>query len=110
MRTASPARSRLGTAASVVGSFLATIWEIWKFMMGMTGDFFLTAFNNPLMPASASAGLFVFVIKEINTVSPLMILIIVTTVVEIIITVTMYRNIALMIGGEPEIIGITKLV
>ncbi len=104
------AKNFLGTAAEVVGSFLATIWQIWKFMMGMTGDFFMTAFNNPLLPASASAGLYHFIIMEINNVSPLMILIIVTTVVEIIITVTMYRNIALLIGGEPEIIGITKLV
>jgi hypothetical protein len=98
------------TAVSVVGSFFATVWSIWKFMMGMTGDFFFTAFNNPLMPASASAGLYHFLILEISLISPFMILIMFTTVIEIIITITMYRNVSLLIGGEAEIVGLTKIV
>lgn len=98
------------TAIQVVGTFFATVWAIWKFMMGMTGDFFFTGFNNPLLPASASAGLFHFLILEISIISPFMILTMLTTVIEIIITITMYRNISVLIGGEAEIVGLTKIV
>lgn len=98
------------TAISVVGSFFATVFAIWKFMMGMTGDFFFTAFNNPLLPASASAGLYHFLILEISMISPFMILTMLSTVIEIILTITMYRNVSMLIGGEAEIIGLTKIV
>lgn len=90
--------------------FAKTIWNIWKFMMGMTGDFVWTAFNNPLLPASSSAGLYYFLIKEVQTVSPFVILVTVSTVVEIIFTMTMFRNISALIGGEAELIGITKII
>jgi hypothetical protein len=98
------------TAYEAASSFVGTVINIWKFMVGMTGDFFLTAFNNPLMPESASAGLYFFIIKEVTIVSPFIILVILTTVIEIVMTVTMYRNIALLIGGEAELIGLTKIV
>ncbi|MFH1520347.1 MAG: hypothetical protein ABID61_01755 [Candidatus Micrarchaeota archaeon] len=97
-------------AFTVVGGFLSTVFSIWSFMVGMAGDFFWTGFNNPVMPASASAGLFFFLIKEVTTVSPFIILITLTTILEIIITVTAYRSVALMIGGEAELIGLTKVV
>lgn len=97
-----------GVSAAV--GFLGTVFAMWKFMVGMTGDFFFTAFNNPLMPASASAGLFHFLIVEISAITPFIILVMLTTVVEIIITVTMYRNISLAIGGEGELIGLSKVV
>jgi hypothetical protein len=95
---------------SAIGGFLSSIWGMWRFMVGMTGDFFFTAFNNPLLPSSASAGLFYFVIQEVGFISPFIILITLTTVIEIIITVTTYRSISLLIGGEAEIIGLTKVV
>jgi hypothetical protein len=97
-------------AINVVGGFLKTVWNIWKFMVGMTGDFFFTGFNNPLMPASASAGLFFFIIQEVSTISPFIILVMLTTVIEIIITVTGYRSLSLLIGGEAELVGLTKVV
>ena len=97
-------------AISVVGGFLKTVWNIWRFMVGMTGDFFFTGFNNPLMPASASAGLFHFIIQEVGTISPFIILIMLTTVIEIIITVTAYRSLSLLIGGEAELVGLTKVI
>jgi hypothetical protein len=100
----------LVAAFRAVGSFFSTVATIWRFMVGMTGDFFYSGFNNPLLPASASAGLFYFIIKEVAAISPFIILVILTTVIEIVITVTMYRNISLLIGGEAEAIGITKLV
>lgn len=97
-------------AWSAFTGFIGTIWTIWRFMVGMTGDFFYTFFNNPAMPESASAGLYYFIKMEVLTISPFIILVMLTTVLEIIITVTMYRNISLLIGGEAEIIGLTKIV
>ncbi|MFH1785802.1 MAG: hypothetical protein ABH842_05220 [Candidatus Micrarchaeota archaeon] len=103
--------SNLVTGAfKIVGGFLSTVWTIWRFMVGMAGDFFFTGFNNPLLPASASAGLFHFLILEVTTISPFLILIMLTSVLEIIITITAFRSISLMIGGEAEIIGLTKVV
>lgn len=103
-------RNIVGTAIGVVGGFLGSVWAMWRFMIGMTGDFFFTAFNNPLMPASTASGLFHFLILEIATISPFIILVMLTTVVEIIIVVTSYRGVSLAIGGEAEIIGLTKVV
>jgi len=90
--------------------FVDAVSSIWWFMMGFTGDFFYSGLNNPLMPASASAGLYYFLIDEVSTISPFLVLVMFTTVMEIIITVTMYRNISLLLGGESELIGITKIV
>lgn len=97
-------------AAEAAWDLARTAWNIGVFMVGMTGDFFMTAFNNPLMPASVSAGLYYFIIQEVATLGQFLILVIVTSVIEIIITVTMYRNIALLIGGELEIAGLTKII
>ncbi|MFH0737852.1 MAG: hypothetical protein V1827_04295 [Candidatus Micrarchaeota archaeon] len=88
----------------------STIWNIWKFMVGMTGDFFFTGFNNPLMFGSASSGLFYFIIKEVATISPFIILLMFTTLLEVIITITGYRSISMLIGGEAELTGITKVI
>jgi hypothetical protein len=100
----------VSTAFGVVGSFIGSVWSMWRFMVGMTGDFFFTAFNNPLMPASASAGLFHFLVLEVATISPFIILVMFTTVIEIILVVTAYRGVSLAIGGEAEIIGLSKVV
>jgi hypothetical protein len=98
------------TGVSAAASFLKTMGGMWLFMMGTTGDFFFTAFTNPLMPGSASAGLYYFLIREVISIIPFVILITVATVFEIIITVTMYRDISLLIGGEAELIGLTKVI
>ncbi len=90
--------------------FFSTVFKIWTFMMGFTGDFFTSLITNPALPNSASAGLYHFIIEEVNNLSPLVILITITTVLEIIFTVTMYRNLSLLMGGEAEIIGLTKIV
>jgi len=102
-----------GVVTSIWGAaknLVATIWNIWKFMVGMTGDFFFTGFNNPLMFGSASSGLYYFIIKEVATISPFIILLIFTTLLEIIITITGYRSISMLIGGEAELTGITKVI
>jgi hypothetical protein len=100
----------ISSVGSAFVNFAKTIWNIWKFMVGMTGDFLWTAFNNPLMPASASAGLYYFIIREVADISPMIILVMFTTVLEIIITITGYRSISMLIGGEAELTGITKVI
>jgi len=91
-------------------SFFSTVWNVWLFMMGFMGDFLWSAGNNPIMPTSSSAGLYHFIIKEVEHVSQFVVVVMVMTVIELIITLTMYRNIATLIGGEAELAGITKLV
>jgi len=100
----------VSSAWGVAASVATTTWNILRFMVGMTGDFFWTMFTNPMMPASTSAGLYYFIIQEVLLVAPFLILVTLLTVVEIILTLTMYRNIALLIGGEAELIGISKVV
>lgn len=95
---------------SAAKSFVGTMFSMWKFMLGMSGDFFYTFFNNPAMPTGTSAGLFYFILREVLIVSPFIILVTVATVFEVIFTVTMYRDISLLIGGEAELIGLTKVV
>ena len=94
-----------GTVAVVTTTF-----NVLRFMASMTGDFVTNVFTNPAMPASTSAGLYYFIIQEILLVVPFLMLITLLTVIEIILTLTMYRNIALIIGGEAEMIGISKVV
>jgi hypothetical protein len=62
------------------------------------------------MPASTSAGLYYFIIEEVGTISPFIILLTISTVLEMILTITLYRNISLMIGGDADIIGLAKIV
>lgn len=100
----------LRTGWQVASSFVSTVWNMGVFMVGMTGDFVMTLFNNPLMPASVSAGLFYFIIHELVVVSQFLVAVMLTSLFEIVITITMYRNIAMAIGGEPDIAGLTKIV
>jgi len=87
-----------------------TTFNILRFMFSMTGDLVTNVFTNPAMPQSTSAGLYYFIIQEIMIVAPFLMLITLLTFIEIILTLTMYRNIALIIGGEAELIGISKVV
>jgi hypothetical protein len=100
----------LGGVKDAVVSFGSTVLNIWRFMMGMSGDFAYTLLANPVMPSSASAGLYYFLIKEVVAVAPFIILVMITIVFEIIFTITMYRNISLIIGGEAELVGVTKII
>ena len=111
------------TSTKIVG-FFESIWEnvtgvlttakdIFKFMVKLFGDFgiSLTSLLWGVGPATGVVqGLYYFIVEEVVIVSQFIILVIVTSVFEIIITITMYRNISAIIGGEQEIIGITKLV
>ncbi|MBI5227098.1 hypothetical protein HY988_00785 [Candidatus Micrarchaeota archaeon] len=94
------------------GSLAATVRNIWLFMVGTTGDFYPSLFGSKstFLPTSSSAGLYYFILNEVGTISPFIVLVILTTVLEIIITVTMYRSISMLIGGEAELVGLTKVV
>jgi hypothetical protein len=100
----------LGAVKDVTVELATTAWNIGRFMLGMTGDFFGSFWTNPLLPPSVSAGLYYFIITEVSTLGQFLILVIISSVVELIITITMYRNISTLIGGEAEIAGITKIV
>ncbi len=100
----------LTATKDVIVEIAQTAWSIATFMVGMTGDFFFSFWTNPLLPPSVSAGLYYFIITEVSTLGQFLILILVSTVVELIITITMYRNISILLGGEAEIAGLTKIV
>jgi len=99
-----------------VGSFFKTMFDIWIFMMGMTGDFFsglgkfTTLTENPLLPSSASAGLYFFILDSVVAHGQFVAIVVITSLLEIIFTITMYRNIAMIIGGEMEIAGLSKII
>ncbi len=101
----------IGIGRGIV-DFAGTVWSIWKFMMGMTGDFASSFFSgaNQFMPSSATAGMFFFIIDSVVAHSQFLVIVMVSTVIEIIFTITMYRNIALIIGGELEIAGLSKII
>lgn len=89
-------------------AFKETVVNIWKFMMGFMGDF--ANFKESLLPTNVAAGLYDFIIREVAHVAQFIVIVVLTTVVEIIIAITMYRNISWIIGGEMELAGITKIM
>jgi len=95
-------------AVSVVKGFVNTVKGIWLFMMGFMGD--LTSFSDILFPSSVAAGLYDFIIREVTHVAQFIVIVVLTSIVEIIIAITMYRNISWIIGGEMELAGITKVM
>jgi len=98
----------VGVGKAVAG-FASTVWSIWKFMLGLTGDFF-SVWTNPLLPSSTTSGLYYFIIDAVVAESQFLVLVLVTSLIEIVFTITMYRNIALIIGGELEIAGLSKII
>ncbi len=93
----------------VARDIVSSIWKIFTFMWSLSGDLFSSIINKGL-PTSAAIGLYDFIIDEVVNMSQFMVLVVIMSLIEIIITITMYRNIALMIGGEVEIIGLSKLI
>lgn len=91
-------------------NFVGVVKNIWKFMMGFMGDFHQGLWDNPLLPSNVSSGLYYFIIREVTHVAQFVVAVVLTSVIEILITITMYRNIAWIIGGEMELAGITKIM
>lgn len=96
-------------AWEIAKSIALSVWKIFKFMWSFSGDLFSSILNKGL-PTSAAVGLYDFIIDEVVNISQFTVMVVIMSLIEIIITITMYRNISLMIGGEVEIIGLTKLV
>ena len=94
-------------AKEIVTSFVKTVKGIWLFMMGFMGD--LTSVTDILFPSSVAAGLYDFIIREVTHVAQFVVVVVLTSIIEIIIALTMYRNISWIIGGEMELAGITKV-
>ncbi|NYZ77557.1 hypothetical protein H0O02_04570 [Candidatus Micrarchaeota archaeon] len=90
--------------------FVSTLKNIWTFMLGFTGDFHSVLGTDALLPSGMASGLYYFIIREVSHVAQFMVAIVLTSLMEIIITITMYRNIAWIIGGEMELAGITKIM
>jgi hypothetical protein len=99
----------LSSAYEHIKGFFGTVFNIAKFMFGFGGNIFLSVANS-FLPIGAAGGLYRFVIHEVINIGQFVALVVFTSFIEIVITVTMYRNIAAMIGGEVEIAGLSKLV
>ena len=86
---------------------------ILKFMFRLFGEFsfgIMSIFWGGALHFGIISGLFYFLTEEVTIVSQFVILVIVTSVFEIIMTVTMYRNISMLIQGEIDIAGLSKIV
>ncbi len=96
---------------SVFVSGAKTIWTILEFMCGLNGDALSVIFTGQMfLPTQSGAALFKFVVQEVTIIGTFVGLVTFTSVLELIISITMYRNIAMLIGGEVELIGLSKLV
>ncbi len=100
-------RNLLSGAIAAVTSFIGTLFRLWSFILVMSGDLFSAG---ALLPSRTTAGLFNYVQQEILVISPYLVLVTLNTVIEIIITITMFRSISLAIGGEAEIVGLSKVI
>jgi len=96
----------------VVGGFIGTVWDAMKTMLSYSGSFFKFLFGSGsiLLPVGMTLAVYTILTDAIVKISELFVVTTVSTVLEIMITVTMYRNIALLIGGEAELAGLSKLV
>lgn len=95
---------------NLVKELAITVWHIGEIMVRFVGGDLKSILLYGTNPTGIAGGLYKFIIHELIQISQLIVLVIITSVVEIIISVTMYRNIAELIGGEVEIAGLAKLV
>ena len=100
------------SGAPVVGGVYDTLKNVWRKMLDYSGGWlrFLLGEGSVLWPTSFIRAIYVALIDIVAKTAELFVIVTITTIFEIMVTVTMYRNIALLIGGEAEIAGITKLV
>lgn len=100
------------SGAPVIGGVYDVIKNVWKKMLDYSGGWlrFLLGEGSVLWPTSFIRAIYVALIDIVAKTAELFVIVTITTIFEIMVTVTMYRNIALLIGGEAELAGITKLV
>jgi len=100
------------TSIPIAGPAIKEAWDAMMAMITYSGGFFSWLFGNGsiLFPVGMTLGAYTFLTDIVAKSAELFVAVTVTTVLEIMITVTMYRNIALLIGGEAELPGLSKLV
>jgi hypothetical protein len=122
---AKPGQTGEGGAIAKLFSFARGVWnfvagvataakDIFLFMIGIFGEFTKNivgiGWKATAPSVGVTTGLYYFVMEEVVLVAQFVVLVLVCSVFEIILTVTMYRNISLLIGGEMDLIGLSKLV
>lgn len=85
---------------------LHTIWNLAKIL----GTFNLGYLKHLIFTVPAFTTLFDFLIIEIQILVQFVVLVFTCFVLEIILVISMYRNLAMVIEGETEIFGINKLI
>jgi len=103
---------RMISDTPVIGRYYDLIKDVMKKMLDYSGGWlrFLFGEGSILLPTSFIRIIYITLVDIVAKTAELFVIVTITTIFEIMVTVTMYRNIALLIGGEPEIAGITKLV
>ncbi len=96
--------------ADLVIRYFAFLGSVVQTMLFLSGGIVEWVVDDTLFIAKLTSAAYYLVIYEVNIAIQLVVLIVITTVLEIIITVTMYRNIAELIGGETQLPGLTKII
>jgi len=94
----------IGTAKGVIGGVLS---EIWGFVGGKFSSY---SFLDIIKPTTFAYFFYFLTLERLQGFAQIAVMTGVTFVIEIIITITGYRAIAAALGGELEILGLTKLV
>lgn len=97
----------------VIGDFIKTVWDTAKQMLNYSGGFLSFLFSPTggiLFPASMTLGWYVYLTTQIAKTAELFVVTTISSVLEIMIVITAYRNISMLIGGEAELPGLSKLV
>lgn len=91
-----------------IGSIVSTMYNIMSPSNNPRG--FMGFFEDLFTPMFYGDVVYPYLINEVVEVSQFAALILFTTILEIIITVTAYKNLSEFIGGESKILGLSKII
>jgi hypothetical protein len=94
----------IGSAQELLGSLFS---ELWQFVGGKVS---LHTFIDIIKPTTFAYFFYFMVLEKFQALAQIGVMVMVTFVLEIILTITGYRAIAAALGGELEILGLTKVV
>ncbi len=94
----------IGTAKGLIGGVVS---ELWDFVGGKFSSF---TFLDIIKPTTFAYFFYFLTLERLQGFAQIAVMTLVTFVIEIIITITGYRAIAAALGGELEILGLTKVV
>jgi hypothetical protein len=94
----------IGTASGLIGGVLSDVWDV------VEGKFSSYSFLDIIKPTTFAYFFYFLTLERLQGFAQIAVMTAVTFVIEIIITITGYRAIAAALGGELEILGLTKLV